>query len=70
VYEEAAMRTNVELDDTLVKKAMEITKIATKKAVINKALVELVRANTRKEILNYMDSGVWEGNLKIMRTIR
>jgi Arc/MetJ family transcription regulator len=64
------MRTNVELDDALVKKAMEMTKIATKKAVINKALEELVRSNTRKEMLNYMDSGIWEGNLKTMRAMR
>jgi Arc/MetJ family transcription regulator len=36
------MRTNIELDDTLVKKAMDLTKISTKKALINKALEELI----------------------------
>ena len=34
------MRTNVELDDVLVKRAMELTKISTKKALLNKALEE------------------------------
>ena len=59
------MRTNVELDDALVKKAMKITKISTKKALINKALEELINSNSRKGMLEYIDSGVWEGNLKI-----
>jgi len=64
------MRINVELDDVLIKKAMDLTKIPTKKAVIHKALEELVKSNTRKEMLKYLDSGVWEGNLKKMREIR
>jgi len=64
------MRTNIELDDFLVKKAMEITQLSTKKAVINKALEELIKSNTRKKMLKYIDSNVWEGNLKEMRTMR
>ena len=64
------MRTNVELDDVLVSKAMELTKISTKKAVVQKALEELVNSNTRKGILEFIDSGVWEGNLKEMRAMR
>jgi len=70
VYGEKLMRTNVELDDTLVKKAFEVTKISTKKALINKALEELIKSNTRKGMLKYMDSGIWEGNLKEMRATR
>jgi Arc/MetJ family transcription regulator len=64
------MRTNVELDDNLVKKAMNLTRISTKTALINKALEELIKANTRKGILKYMDSGIWEGNLNEMRAMR
>ena len=64
------MRTNVELDDALVKKAMDLTNISTKKALINKALEELIKSNTRKGMLKYMDSGIWEGNLKEMRSMR
>ena len=64
------MRTNIDLDDALVKKAMELTNISTKKALINKALEELIKSNTRRGILQYMDSGVWEGNLKEMRSMR
>jgi Arc/MetJ family transcription regulator len=64
------MRTNIELDDVLVKKAMKITQISTKKALINKALEELVKSHNRKDMLKYIDSGIWEGNLKKMRAMR
>ena len=64
------MRTNVDLDDVLVKKAMELTNITTKKALINKALEEMIKSNTRKEILKFMDAEIWEGNLKEMRSLR
>ena len=52
------MRTNIELDDVLVKRAMKITNTSTKKAVIHKALEELIKSNTRKGILKFMDSGI------------
>ncbi|MDR1256971.1 MAG: type II toxin-antitoxin system VapB family antitoxin [Spirochaetaceae bacterium] len=64
------MRTNIELDDTLVKKAMDLTKIFTKRALIDKALEELIKSNTRKGMLKFMDSGIWEGDLKKMREMR
>ena len=46
------MRTNVVLDDELVKEAQELSGIKTKKEVISKALQEFV--NTRKR-LNLLD---------------
>jgi Arc/MetJ family transcription regulator len=64
------MRTNIELDDVLVKKAMKITRISTKKALINKALEELIKSNSRKGMLEYINSNVWEGSLKEMRVMR
>ena len=64
------MRTNVELDDILVKRAMELTKISTKKALLNKALEELVKSGIRLEMLKYMDSDIWDGNLEEMRATR
>jgi len=64
------MRTNIDLDDVLVKKAMKITRISTKKVLINKALEELIKSNSRKGMLKYIDSGIWEGNLTEMRTTR
>jgi Arc/MetJ family transcription regulator len=64
------MRTNVDLDETLVKEAMKISGIATKKAVLNMALKEYVRKNNLKKILKYRGSNIWEGNLEEMRTMR
>jgi Arc/MetJ family transcription regulator len=64
------MRTNVELDDTLVKKAMEISGINTKKAVLNMVLKEYIRKNNLKKILKYRGAGIWEGNLDEMRKMR
>jgi Arc/MetJ family transcription regulator len=64
------MRTNIELDDILVKKAMKITRISTKKALVNKALEELIKSNSRKGMLKYIDSNVWKGNLNEMRAMR
>ena len=64
------MRTNIELDENLVKQAMDLTKITTKKALVHKALEELVRANIRKEILKYKNTGIWEGDLSEMRALR
>jgi Arc/MetJ family transcription regulator len=58
------------LDDVLVKKAMKITQISTKKALINKALEELIKSNSRKGMLEYFNSGIWEGDLKKMRAVR
>jgi Arc/MetJ family transcription regulator len=36
------MRTNVDLDDSLVKEAMKISGMSTKKAVLNMALKEYI----------------------------
>jgi Arc/MetJ family transcription regulator len=64
------MRTNVELDDTLVKEAMKISGINTKKAVLTMVLKEYIRKNNLKEIVKYRGSNIWEGNLEEMRTMR
>jgi Arc/MetJ family transcription regulator len=64
------MRTNVELDDNLVQKAMNITNSATTKALLTTALEELIKANTRKGMLQYIDSGIWDGDLNAMRAMR
>jgi Arc/MetJ family transcription regulator len=64
------MRANVELDEVLVKKAMELTKIPTKKALLNIALEELIKSNERRKMIKFIDSGVWKGDLKEMRSMR
>ncbi|MBN1499520.1 MAG: type II toxin-antitoxin system VapB family antitoxin [Spirochaetes bacterium] len=62
------MRTNIELDDKLVKEAMVISGVSTKKGIIDLALHEYVKAANRKKILKYKGSKIWEGDLNKMRT--
>jgi len=45
------MRTNIVLDDNLIKKGFKLTKAKTKKELVNLALEELVQRKQRKQIL-------------------
>jgi Arc/MetJ family transcription regulator len=58
------MRTNIDIDENLVKKAMEITGMNTKKAVINMILNDYIRRNNQKNILKYRGRKIWEGDLE------
>ncbi len=44
------MRTNVVLDDELVRQAFEATGLRTKRELIHEALKELVRARTKRDL--------------------
>ena len=61
------MRTNIDLDDKLIKEAMKISDYRTKIDVVDFALRELVKRSKRKKIIKFMGSGCWEGNLEEMR---
>ncbi len=63
-------RTNIELDDKILKEALKLTHIKTKKDVVNYALGELVRKIRRKKMLELEGKVKWEGNLNEMRTSR
>lgn len=63
-------RTNVELDDKLIRRARRMTGLKTKRAVVNRALETLVRTEARKGILQYYGTGIWKGDLKAMRRSR
>ena len=60
-------RTNIELDDKLVKQAMRLFGKKTKKELVNFALNELIRREKAKEILSLEGKIKWEGNLREMR---
>ena len=64
------MRTNVVLDDELVKEGLKLTKLRTKKDLVNLALEELVARRRRKKILKLEGKVKWEGNLNEMRRSR
>ncbi len=61
------MRTNVVIDEKIIKKAKKYTGLKTKKDVINYALRELIKRKERKEILKLAGKLQWEGNLDEMR---
>ena len=70
VYDNYMSRTNIEIDDTLIRKARKLTRLKTKRQIVHRALESLVKAEERKGMLRYFGSGIWEGNLKLMRRNR
>jgi Arc/MetJ family transcription regulator len=63
-------RTNINIDDGLIRKARKLTRLKTKRQIVDKALELLVRSESRKGILRYYGSGVWRGDLKASRRNR
>lgn len=61
------MRTNVVLDDDLVKQAQELTGIKTKKDVIDEGLRLLVKIKQQEKIRELYGAIEWEGDLDAMR---
>jgi Arc/MetJ family transcription regulator len=63
----AAMRTNIDIDDQLMARAMELTGLRTKRAVVDAALRELVEYHSRQRLLEAAGRYPWEGDLDRMR---
>jgi Arc/MetJ family transcription regulator len=61
------MRTNVDIDDKLMKQALRLSGLKTKRAVIDAALRMFVRVKHQSDILNLAGKVHWEGNLDAMR---
>ncbi len=61
------MRTNIVLNDNLVKEGLKLTGFKTKKELVNLALEELVKRRKRKKLLKLEGKVVWKGNLDEMR---
>jgi len=70
VYSSRMARTNINLDETLIRKARRLTRLKTKRQIVHRALEVLVRSEARKAILRYYGSGVWNGDLKSARRNR
>jgi Arc/MetJ family transcription regulator len=64
------MRTNIVLDEKLVKEGLKLTGARTKKDLVNLALRELVMKRKRKRILKLEGRIRWEGSLDEMRRSR
>jgi Arc/MetJ family transcription regulator len=63
-------RTNIDIDDGLIRKARKLTRLKTKRQIVDKALELLVRSESRKGILRYYGKGIWRGDLKASRRNR
>jgi len=62
------VRTNVVLDDALVRKAMRLTGIRTKREVIAEALRTLVRFREQGRAIERLRGAIdWDGDLAEMR---
>jgi len=63
-------RTNIELDDALVKKGLKLSGLKTKKELVNKALADFVRREGQKDVLDFFGKLDWEGDLSSLRKRR
>jgi Arc/MetJ family transcription regulator len=64
------MRTNIDIDEGLIRKARKLTRLKSKRQIVQKALELLVRSERRKGILRYYGSGIWKDDSKSMRRNR
>lgn len=62
------MRTNVVLDDDLVKVALRLSGFKTKRKAIEEGLRLLIELNRQKRIKGFRGKLKWTGNLNKMRT--
>ncbi len=61
------MRTNIEINNKLMSKAKRLSRLKTKKDVVNLALENLVKTLNKRSLISLKGKIVWEGNLKEMR---
>ena len=63
-------RTNIVLDERLVRKARKLTGIKTQRELVDHALRELVRRRELQRLLELEGAVEWEGDLSEMRKAR
>jgi Arc/MetJ family transcription regulator len=61
------MRTNIDIDDDLMRRAQRATGLPTKKAVVEEALRLLVKLHRQKAILALRGKVAWQGDLDALR---
>lgn len=61
------MRTNIEIDDELLARAMAATGLSTKRATVEEGLRLLVRVRKQAKALAELKGLGWEGDLDEMR---
>ncbi len=61
------MRTNIDIDDTLMAEAMAVSGLPTKRAVVEEGLRLLIRLKRQGEIAELFGTVRWEGDLEESR---
>ena len=61
------MRTNIVIDDDLMSEAMSLSKIKTKKGVVEKGLKLLVQIKKQEQVKSLRGKLKWDGDLDSMR---
>ena len=61
------MRTNIVIDDDLLKEAQQLTGISTKKGIVDAALKLLVQLKRQESIKAWRGKLRWDGDLESMR---
>ena len=64
------MRTNIVIDEQLIKEAKRISALPTKRAVVEEGLRTLIRLKKQQSILELEGKIEWDGNLDEMRRSR
>lgn len=63
-------RTNIDIDDRLVKEGLRIFRCKSKRELVHLALRELLKGAKRKEILELRGRVKWEADLEELRRSR
>jgi Arc/MetJ family transcription regulator len=61
------MRTNIEIDDDLMRKAMRLSAKRTKRAVVEEGLRLLVKTRAQTRLRRLRGKAHWEGDLEASR---
>jgi Arc/MetJ family transcription regulator len=62
------MRTNIEIDEKLLREAMKATGLKTKKATVEEGLKLIVTLKNQEKIKSFRGKLNWDGDLEKMRT--
>ena len=61
------MRTNIVIDDKLMKETLRLTGLRTKREVVELGLRTIVRLRKQEEIRKFRGKLIWQGDLDAMR---
>ena len=64
------MRTNIVIDDQLMKETLRVTGLKTKREVVELGLRTLLQLRQQEEIRRFRGKLDWQGDLDTMRTDR